>query len=72
MASPPPTVPRVPFASGRTSTQGMIAPMNPFVDSQGVLSGVSFRFLFDLFNQINQLKAEVQTLQQRLQAAGIP
>jgi hypothetical protein len=72
MASPQPGVPRVPLASGRTSTQGMIAPLNPFVDKEGMLSGVSFRFLFDLFNQVNQLKAEVQTLQQRLAAAGIP
>jgi len=79
MASPPPrTAPPAPsvqpvaLTSGRVSTQGMIAPINPFVDSQGVLSGVSFRFLHGLFTQINQLQTDVQTLQQRLQAAGIP
>jgi hypothetical protein len=71
-ASPAPTVPPVPMPTGRVSTQGMIAAANPFVDSQGVLSGVSFRFLFGVFNQINQLQMEVETLQQRLEAANIP
>jgi hypothetical protein len=74
VSAPPPRtgVQPVPLTPGRDSTQGMIAPMNQFVDSQGVLSGVSFRFLHGLFSQINQLQTEVQTLQQRLQAARIP
>jgi len=71
-ASPAPTLEPVPLTSGRLSTQGMIAPISQFVDSEGVLKPVSFRFLFDVFNQINQLQMDVQTLQQRLQAAGIP
>jgi hypothetical protein len=50
----------------------MIAPLNPFVDAGGLLTGVSFRFLFELFHNINQLQSEVQTLQQRLANAGIP
>jgi Chaperone of endosialidase len=64
MASPPPrtaspaqAVPQVPMTGGRFSTQGMIAPLNPFVDSQGMLTGVSFRFLFDNFYRLNQLEA---------------
>lgn len=73
-ASPPisRTVPTVAIGEGRYASQGMIAPGNPFVESDGTLTGVSFRFLFGLFNQINDLQNAVTTLQQRLANAGIP
>ncbi len=75
MASPPPvtrTVPRIAIGEGRYASQGMISPTNPFVDSEGNLTGVSFRFLYGLFAQINDLQNAVTTLQQRLTNAGIP
>jgi hypothetical protein len=58
--------------SGRYASQGMLAPMNDFVDATGQLSPVSFRFLHSLFTGIQQLEQEVATLQQRLANAGIP
>jgi hypothetical protein len=62
----------VAMSEGRYASQGMIAPVNPFVDGDGTLTGVSFRFLYGLFSQINDLQNQVATLQQRLANAGIP
>jgi hypothetical protein len=50
----------------------MIASANRFVDSDGMLTDASWRFLYSLFNRISRLETEVQTLQQRLANAGIP
>lgn len=76
MASNPPlsrTVQRVAIGAGRYASQGMISPTNPpFVDSEGVLTNVSFRFLHGLFQQINDLQTTIDALQQRLTTAGIP
>jgi hypothetical protein len=59
MSAPPPRtrggVSAVSTADGRAAAQGMIAPMNPFVDASGSLTPVSFRFLYSLFSHINQL-----------------
>ena len=66
------TVQPVAMAEGRYASQGMIAPSNPFVEGEGTLTGVSFRFLHGLFQQINDLQNAVTTLQQRLANAGIP
>lgn len=72
MSAPPPrsappsrTVQQVSMTQGPYASQGMIAPNNPFVDTDGNLTAVSFRFLHGLFQQINDL-------QQRLTNAGIP
>jgi hypothetical protein len=50
----------------RVVAQGMIAPVNPFVDGAGRLTGVSFRFLFTMYAKVNQLETQVHTLQQQL------
>ena len=75
MSGQPPlsrTVEPVAMSEGRYASQGMISPSNPFVDAGLNLTGVSFRFLYGLFSQINDLQNEVATLQQRLANAGIP
>lgn len=59
------------LGQGRYSTQGMISQLD-FVDGNGNLTAVSFRFLNSLFESVQRLQAEVQTLQQRLTNAGIP
>lgn len=64
-APPSRTVQPVAMTQGPYASQGMIAPNNPFVDTDGNLTAVSFRFLHGLFQQINDL-------QQRLTNAGIP
>lgn len=74
MASNPPlsrTVQPVAMAEGRYASQGMIAPTNPFVEVDGTLTAVSFRFLHGLFAQINDLQNAVTALQQRLTNAGL-
>ena len=63
--------PAVSLSEGRISTQGMIGPQQ-FVYGDGDLTAVSFRFLNSMFNSVQQLQADVATLQQRLTAAGIP
>lgn len=60
------------IGSGQYAAQGMIAPSNPFVEADGTLTGVSFRFLHGLFAEIQTLQNQVVTLQQRLLNAGIP
>ena len=75
MAANPPlsrSIRPVAMTEGRYASQGMIAPSNPFVDADGTLTGVSFRFLHGLFQQINDLQNQVGALQQRIQNAGIP
>lgn len=52
--------------------QGMIAPGDDFVEGDGALTPVSFRFLWGVYQSIAKLQAEVATLQQRLANAGIP
>ena len=69
-AGPPKPVSGIPVtpkaAQGAYATQGMIAPMNEFVDpGSGMLTPISFRFLWGLYSEIQQLK-------QRLTNAGIP
>lgn len=62
----------VPLTTSDVTTQGMISPVNQFVDpATGMLLPVSFRFLYGLFSAINNLNAQVATLQQRLTNAGI-
>lgn len=51
---------------------GMIAPSNPFVDPGGSLTGLSFRFLFEVWTAVNNLQSAVNTINQRLTNAGIP
>lgn len=51
---------------------GMIAPSNPFVDPTGQLTGLSFRFLFEVWTAVNNLQTAVNTINQRLTNAGIP
>jgi hypothetical protein len=66
------------MATGRAAAedtyvpQGMIAPMSPFLDEDGNLTALSFRFLFGLFSHLNYVHDEVETIKQRLAAAGIP
>lgn len=55
----------------RLTTQGMIGPQE-FVQPSGDLTAVSFRFLAGLLTMVQQLQADVATLQQRLTTAGIP
>jgi len=43
----------------------MISP-SQFVEQSGDLTAVSFRFLSSLFNKINDLQAQVNTLKTRL------
>ena len=70
----------IPAAAGAAYvSQGMISPATAFVNGDGVLLPVSFRFLFGVFqaiellnNQLGSANAEITTLQQRLGAAGIP
>ena len=51
---------------------GMIAPSNAFVDTTGQLTGLSFRFLFEVWTAVNSLQSQINTINQRLTAAGIP
>lgn len=51
---------------------GMIAPSNAFVDPAGQLTGLSFRFLFEVWQAVNSLQAQINTINQRLTTAGIP
>lgn len=60
------------IGSGEYTAQGMISPANPFVETDGTPTSVSFRFLHSMFNCIQHLEQEVVTLQQRLLNAGIP
>ena len=60
------------IGGGEYTGQGMIAPLNPFVDGTGVLTPVNFRFLHSLFLCVQNLEQEVDTLKQRLATAGIP
>lgn len=78
MSAPPPrsvpprrTVQPVAMPLGQYASQGMIAPSNPFVNGDGTLSSVSFRFLHGLFQQLNDLQNQVGALQQRLTNAGL-
>lgn len=71
MASPSPRLGGA-IGSGQYAAQGMIAPSNPFVEADGTLNAVSFRFLHSLFAEIQALQNQVATLQQRLLNAGIP
>lgn len=62
MASNPPvtrTVPRVMIGQGRYASQGMISPANVFVNSDGTLTGISFRFLYGLFQQLSDLQSAI-------------
>ena len=59
------------IGSGEYTAQGMISTLD-FVDAEGNLNALSFRFLNSLFNCIHKLESEVATLQQRLANAGIP
>lgn len=67
------TVPRASGSEGDYTTQGMISPVNQFVDpATGLLLPVSFRFLYGLFSAINTLQTQVATLQTQLnQIAGL-
>ena len=65
------TVQPVAMPLGQYASQGMIAPNNSFVDNDGMLTAVSFRFLHGLFQQINDLQNQVNGLQQRLAAGGL-
>lgn len=61
-----PKTPVVRTGQGPYSTQGMISPMNDFVDpATGQLTPISFRFLWGLYSAIQQIE-------QRLTNAGIP
>lgn len=61
-----------PVPSANVTTQGMISPGDMFTDpATGMLTPVSFRFLFGLFNNITQLQTQIATLQQRLTNAGL-
>jgi hypothetical protein len=66
------------MATGRAAAgdtyvpQGMVAPLNPFLDEEGNLTAVSFRFLFGLFSHLNYVHDEVEEIKARLAAAGIP
>lgn len=71
MASPSPRIGGS-IGGGEYAGQGMVAPMNNFVDATGTLTPVSFRFLHSLFRCIQDLEEEVDTLKQRLATAGIP
>lgn len=60
MRNPPPlrgipTVPLAPGPQGDLTTQGMVSPIDAFVDSNGALSGISFRFLYGLYKSVQQL-----------------
>lgn len=59
MAQSQPSIPRTMVGSGRYASQGMIAPNNPFVDGDGNLTAVSFRFLHGLFQQLSDLQNAV-------------
>lgn len=64
-------IPKVAMAQqGAYATQGMLSPANPFTQD-GMLTPVSFRFLWGLFNTIQAQQAQITTLQQRLAAANI-
>jgi len=47
------------------ATQNIVSPSNPFVDPNGILLPVSFRYLWGLFQAI-------EALEDRLNRAGIP
>lgn len=51
---------------------GMISPANAFVMPSGELTGLSFRFLFEVWTAVNNLQTAVNTINQRLTNAGIP
>jgi hypothetical protein len=51
---------------------GMISPANPFVQPDGTLSPVSFRFLAEMYREVSNLRADVNAILARLTAAGIP
>lgn len=78
MSAPPRSAPPAPgtryggmIGSGEYTAQGMVSILD-FVDGEGNLNAVSFRFLNSLFNCVHRLESEVATLQQRLTNAGIP
>jgi hypothetical protein len=51
----------------------MIAPSNNFViPDTGQLTGISFRFLFEVWQATNSLQSQINTINQRLQNANIP
>lgn len=50
------------IGAGEYAGQGMLAPMNNFVDATGTLTPVSFRFLHSLFRCIQDLEEEVAAL----------
>jgi hypothetical protein len=52
-------------SGGGYTEQGMIAPMNPFVDQNGVLTAVGYRFLHSCYLAISRIE-------ERLDKAGIP
>lgn len=56
-------VPHAAGEQGELTSQGMLAPINDFVDSAGNLTAVSFRFLYSLWADIQALKASTSVLQ---------
>lgn len=52
--------------------QGMVSPSDGFVEPDGTLTPIAFRFTWGVYQAIMQLKADVATIQQRLTNAGIP
>jgi hypothetical protein len=56
----------VSMAAGRYASQGMIGPAQ-FVQPNGDLTAVSFRFLNSLFRSIQDLQGQVTTLQASVQ-----
>lgn len=56
-------VPRATGEQGDLTSQGMISPINDFVDSAGNLTSVSFRFLYSLWSDVQALKASTSVLQ---------
>lgn len=49
----------------------MVNAVNQFTDGNGQLTPVAYRFLFNLFNQMKDLQAQIDTINTRLTAAGI-
>jgi hypothetical protein len=62
----------VPLTTSAYTTQGMIAPVNEFVDpATGILTPVAFRFLYGMFNAMNAvstLQSQIATLQEQVAA----
>lgn len=55
-------VPRATGEQGDLTSQGMLSPINDFVDSAGNLTSVSFRFLYSLWSDLQALKASTSVL----------